>query len=215
VSRCSTSSSEAAAASRAAGNEAGGGGRRGRVVVLSGPAGVGKTSVAERLCRETGIRRSVSATTRAPRPGEVDGCDYLFLTEADFERRLARGEFLEHASVFGHLYGTLRAPIEEAARAGEDRLLVIDVQGAMQVKQSCPEALLIFLDAPDADVGERLAGRGSEDPDERRKRRAGAPAERQHKEHYDFCVVNDDLDRAVAELRTILSQHRRPCTRSR
>jgi guanylate kinase len=205
VSRCSTSNSLACEAGRTGTAE-----RVGRIVVLSGPAGVGKTTVAERLCRETGLRRSVSATTRAPRAGEVEGRDYLFLTEADFRQRLARGEFLEHASVHGHLYGTPRAPIVEALRAGEDRLLVIDVQGAMQVKQSCPDALLIFLDAPDADVGERLAGRGSEDPYERRKRRAVAPAERTFKEHYDYCVVNDTVDRAVAELRTILSQGGKP-----
>ena len=178
--------------------------------MLSGPAGAGKTTVAERLCRETGIRRSVSATTRAPRRGEVDGQDYVFLSDGEFRQRLGRGELLEHARVHGHLYGTPRQPIEAALSAGESRLLVIDVRGAMQVKRACPDALLVFLDAPDAAIAERLAGRRTEGKAEQRKRRAAAPAERQLKEHYDYCVVNDDLERTVAELRTILSRGTRP-----
>jgi guanylate kinase len=182
----------------------------GRLIVLSGPAGAGKTTVAERLCRETGIRRSVSATTRPPRPGEVDGRDYLFLTEEEFQRRIAAGGFLEHARVHGAQYGTPRAPIEEALREGQSRLLVIDVQGAMQVKQAWPDALLLFLDAPDAVLDLRLAGRATEDGQHRQRRLAAAAAERHYKEQYDHCVVNDGLDQAVAELRTILTRGREP-----
>lgn len=179
---------------------------RGRLIVLSGPAGAGKTTIARRLGQALGITRSVSATTRPPRPGEVDGRDYRFLSEEEFQRRLERGEFLEHARVHGDLYGTPRAPVEAALSAGEDRLLVIDVQGAAQVKRQRPDALLVFLDAPDSALAERLAGRGTESPEEQQRRLDAARAERQFKESYDYCVVNDDLDRAVGELRAILSR---------
>ncbi len=181
----------------------------GLLVVLSGPAGVGKTAVGARVCERLGLRRSVSATTRAPREGEVEGRDYLFVSEEAFEARIARGEFLEHARVHEHLYGTPRGPVERATAAGESRLLVIDVQGAMQVKERRPGSLFIFLDAPDASLRARLAARGSEGEAEVDARLRTAGIEREYKEHYDHCVLNDDLDHAVAEVCDIIATARR------
>jgi guanylate kinase len=182
----------------------------GRLIVLSGPAGVGKSTVAEQVCRRLGLRRSVSATTRPPRADEVAGRDYLFVTKEEFRDGIARGEFLEHALVHEQLYGTPRQPIERAVAAGESRLLVIDVQGAMQVQEHRPDSLFIFLDAPDdATLCARLAQRGTEDPAERETRLVRASIERTYKEHYDYVVINDDLDRAVSEVCDIIARDRR------
>ncbi|MFP4057223.1 MAG: guanylate kinase [Candidatus Brocadiia bacterium] len=210
MSKCSTSS-DASATRGAEGRQAHKAEPRGQLVVLSGPAGAGKTTVAKRLCEQTDLRRSVSATTRSPRRGEVHGRDYYFVTEEEFRQMVARGEFLEHARVHGHLYGTPRRPIENALRAGESCLLVIDVQGAMQVREQLPHALLIFLDAPDeATRARRLGERHTEDPRDRQRRRAAAAVERHFKEHYDHYVVNDDLGRTVAELRSIIVRGPKP-----
>jgi len=186
-----------------------GAGRRetaaGQLIVLSGPAGVGKSTLCGRVCERLGLRRSVSATTRPPRPGEVAGRDYLFVTQEEFQEGVARGDFLEHALVHEHLYGTPRAPVERALAAGERRLLVIDVQGAMQVRQQRPDSLFIFLDAPDdATLRERLSQRGSDDPSERETRLVRSSIERTYKEHYDYVVINDDLGRAVEEVCDII-----------
>jgi len=166
---------------------------------------VGKSTVSERVCERLGLRRSVSATTRPPRPGEVAGRDYLFVTQEEFQEGVARGDFLEHALVHGHFYGTPRAPVDRALALGESRLLVIDVQGAMQVQQERPDSLFIFLDVPgDATLRERLSQRGSEDPSERETRLVRASIERSYKEHYDYVVINDDLERAVEEVCDII-----------
>ncbi len=152
----------------------------------------------------------MSATTRDPRPGEVDGVDYRFVSRADFERDRDAGGFLEWFEVYGQLKGTPRAPVEARLAAGEDVLLEIDVQGALAVKEQYPEALLVFLRAPTSEVQEaRLRERGSDDPDQIRRRLATATAEEALADRFDAVVVNDDVDRAVGEVAAILSERRR------
>lgn len=182
------------------------------LVVLSGPSGAGKTTVVRALGDRLDLAVSTSATTRRPRPEELDGRDYTFMSEEAFRRRAAAGGFVEWAEVFGQCYGT---PVEELARAaaaGRPLLLEIDVQGGMQIKRKYPEALAILLVAPDgATQRARLSKRGTETPEELERRFAKAQEEvRIARESgcYDAEVVNDDLERAVRELVGIIERRR-------
>ncbi|MBL8819155.1 MAG: guanylate kinase [Planctomyces sp.] len=180
-----------------------------RIVVLSGPSGSGKTTLVKRLIHEAPVRlvKSISATTRKPRPQEVDGDDYYFLDDAEFRKRLANNEFIEHAEVFssGFLYGTLRTELERAWHAGGWAFLEIDVQGAMKVMQQYPQAVTIFLKTPSPDEFERrLRGRGTESEDIIQKRLATAAKELQFADRYQYSVVNDQLDDAVRQICAIL-----------
>ena len=182
----------------------------GRLVVLSGASGSGKSTLVDRLLARSGpaIRRSVSATTRAPRTGEVDGVDYHFTTRAEFEAGRDSGGFLEWAEVHGNLYGTPTEPIVRSLEAGTCVVLVIDVQGAMKVRESVPNALLIFVHAPDPTTLEaRLRARGTDDEATIQKRLANARGEVALADGYDHQMINDDLDRAVDELAALLSDH--------
>jgi guanylate kinase len=160
---------------------------------------VGKgTLIRGLLERVPGLQLAVSATTRPPRSGEVDGRDYHFLSPADFDRRVRNGEFVEHAEYAGNRYGTLRSELDRPARG---IVLEIDVQGARQVAQTLPEAARIFVEPPSFDdLRRRLAGRGSDSPDEIERRLAAASAELAAREEFPYHVVNDDLERAVGEL---------------
>jgi len=180
------------------------------LVVLAGPSGVGKgTIVAELVRRDPTIWCSVSATTRAPRPGERDGIDYWFMTRADFENVRDDGGFLEWFSVFGDLKGTPRGPVEEHLAAGRDVLLEIDVQGALAVKEASPGAVLIFIQPPSqAALEARLVGRGSDDPAQVARRLAGAAAEEALAPQFDAVVVNEDLEPTVERVEAILSNSR-------
>jgi len=180
------------------------------LLVLSGPSGVGKGTVGRALlARDPHLGWSVSATTRAPRPGEVDGVDYHFVSRADFEALRDAEGFLEWFEVYGQLKGTPRAPIEARLAAGEDVLVEIDVQGALAVKARYPDALLVFLRAPDRAAQEtRLRERGSDDPEQIRRRLETAAAEERQAQAFDAIVVNDDLERAVGEVAAILSARR-------
>jgi guanylate kinase len=178
--------------------------KRGLLVVISSPSGGGKTTVVRRLLEKGGgeFTRSVSATTRAPRPGEVNGRDYYFLSEEEFRQRIAKGDFVEFAEVHGHLYGTLREQIERELRGGKVILLAIDVQGGLSIRRAFPEdSLLIFLAPPSLEVLEqRLRGRGTDAEEEIRRRLARVPMEMEMASHYDRLVVNDVVERAAEEI---------------
>ncbi len=178
-------------------------GGRSRLVVLAGPTAVGKGTVAAHIKEHhPEILLSVSATTRAPRPGEVDGEHYFFVDDAEFDRMIAAGELLEHATVHNaHRYGTPRAPIEKALAEGRTVLLEIDLQGARQVRQADPAATLVFLLPPSWDeLVHRLVGRGTEDAAERARRLRTAKTELASQAEFDYRVVNDDVARAAEEV---------------
>ena len=169
------------------------------VLVVTGPSGVGKGTLIKHLLeRRPDYRLSVSATTRPPRPGEVDGRDYHFLTEQEFERRLAAADFLEHALYAGNHYGTLK---EEVERAPGNLVLEIEVEGARQVRKAMPEATQVFIAPPsDEALRERLEGRRTDAPEVIERRLARAKEELAARQEFKRVIVNDDLERAVDEL---------------
>jgi guanylate kinase len=174
-----------------------------RLVVLAGPTAVGKGTVAAHIREHyPQVQLSVSATTRKPRPGEVDGVNYYFVDDAEFDRLIARGELLEWAKVHNaYRYGTPRQPIENALSAGRSALLEIDLQGARQVREAMPEAVLIFLAPPSwEELVRRLVGRGTEDEDERERRLATARIELASQDEFDYRVVNGSVADAAREV---------------
>lgn len=175
-------------------------------VVLSGPSGVGKTTIRQQLLsRYQDIVASISATTRPRRPGETHGKDYYFYTEEQFKSGIEQGLFLEWAMVHGNYYGTPRGPIEEKMEEGVDVLLVIDIQGGVQVKELYPEALLIFLLPPSmGELQQRISDRGTETIEVLRSRLANAEHELSYAQYYDYWVINRSLDEAVAQVRSII-----------
>ena len=174
----------------------------GNLFVISGPSGVGKGTVILKVLEDKPkIWKSVSATTRAPREGEVDGVDYFFMSKDDFEHDVENGDFLEHAQYSGNYYGTPRKFVDQHLENGEDVILEIEVQGALQVKASKPDAILIFIEPPSMEVlEERLRGRGSEDEATIQRRLEAAKLELASKKEYNCTFVNDDLPTIVREL---------------
>ncbi len=183
----------------------------GRLFVVSGPSGAGKgTVVGQVLEQRPDIFLSISATTRPMRRGERNGINYRFLPEREFISGRDRGDFLESAEVYGHLYGTPRAPVENALKAGRDVICELDIQGALAVKRSRPDAILIFIEPSSLDeLSSRLRGRGTEDPDTMRTRVKAAYEEIKSSGQYDHIVINDKLEDAVAEVLRILESSRK------
>jgi guanylate kinase len=181
-------------------------GESAKVFVITGPSGVGKGTLIKRLLeRIPGLALSVSATTRPPREGEVDGRDYHFLTEDQFQERRGAGDFLEYASYSGNHYGTLNSELERCLEKGRSVVLEIEVQGAQQVRQSKPDSVQIFIAPPDpAVLRERLTGRGTDSAEAIDKRLKVAEQELGAQDDFDYRVVNDDLDHAAAELESIV-----------
>jgi guanylate kinase len=180
------------------------------MLILSGPAGAGKTTIVKRLLESAPVdlALSVSATTRAPRPNEIDGRDYYFLPRDEFERRLQAGEFLEWAEVHksGHLYGTLNSEIHRIQSQNKWVLLEIDVEGATNVMKLYPDALSVFLQtASQEEYERRLRSRGTETEEVIQRRLRTAHNELQYAASYKYRVINDDLDRAVREIRELLA----------
>jgi guanylate kinase len=181
----------------------------GKLVIVSGPSGVGKGTLLKRVFSESGLplKLSVSATTRQPRPGESDGIHYHFLSADEFEKKRCAGEFLECFEVFGKntWYGTLRQTVEDGLAVGDWIVLEIDVKGAKAVKEQFPDAVLMFIEPKNIDVlKERLRGRGTETEEAMQRRLATALEELRHADEFEYRIVNDQLDTATAEFIKVL-----------
>ena len=177
------------------------------VFVITGPSGVGKGTLIRGLMeRLPALELSVSATTRAPRPGERDGVDYHFLTREEFDRRVREGDFVEHADYAGRSYGTLRSELEERVRAGTPIVLEIEVQGARQVRASVPDAVQVFIAPPSLqELRTRLIGRGTDDPEGVERRLRVAAEELEAQPEFGHVVVNDRLQDALEQLTAIVA----------
>lgn len=182
----------------------------GSLFVVSAPSGAGKTSLLRALLqRQPDLRLSISCTTRAPRPGEVDGEDYFFIDAAEFERRRVAGEFLEWARVHGNFYATSRHWIEEQIRDGNDIVLEIDWQGAAQVCQLFPQAVTVFIVPPSLEtLRERLTGRGQDGSDVIGERLKGAEVEMKQAYRFQYAIINEHFETALGELATLVASAR-------
>ena len=189
---------------------------RGILFVVSGPAGVGKGTVCkEYVSKNKNAFLSVSATTRAPRPGEEEGINYFFKTREEFERMLENDEFIEHAEFCGNLYGTPKRAVEQRLEQGSDVILEIEVQGALQIKQKFSECVLIFIVPPSyGELETRLVGRGTETPEVVEKRLRRALEEFQLMSKYDYILMNDVVDDAEARLECIAAAERLKASRN-
>ena len=180
------------------------------VFLISAPSGSGKSTLVHRLMQaDSRLAFSISYTTRPPRPAETDGVDYIFISRKDFEERLARGEFLEYAEVFGNYYGTNRSSFEAAVEGGKDLVLDIDVQGARQLKVAIPEAISVFVLPPSREILEqRLRSRSQDSEEVIQRRLRGAAEEVRNYTQYDYVLINREIDEASARLASIVRAER-------
>jgi guanylate kinase len=184
---------------------------RGKLVVVSGFSGAGKGTLMQALMAKHGesYALSVSATTRSPRPGEEEGISYFFVTKERFEEMIAADAFVEYACYVGNYYGTPRAYVEEQMELGKNVILEIEIQGALKIKEKFPEAILLFVTAPDAkSLHERLTGRGTESPEVVAARMSRASEESEGIENYDYLVVNDTVESATERIDRLISDER-------
>ena len=182
---------------------------KGLLIVVSAPSGCGKGTLLEEAGKRHDFALSVSATTRAPRPGEEEGVSYYFRTREQFEQLIASDGLLEHAEYVGNYYGTPREPVERHLNDGRDVILEIEVQGAMQVKKRCPEAVLVFILPPSVEtLRHRLQKRGTESAEVIEQRVKAAETELEMARYYDYTVVNDDLDKAVDDFLGVIEAAR-------
>ena len=190
--------------------------RRGKTFIISGPSGVGKSTVLSALFQDRDdLYISISATTRASRPGEKDGVDYHFIDPETFRQWIMDGEFLEYAEYVGNFYGTPKRYVDDAMENGRDVILDIEIQGATQVHDLRPDVVRIFIAPPSwEELERRLTARGTDTPEKVQKRLLRAKVELQAADHYDYFVINDTVEDAVSELRAImLAEHCRPAER--
>lgn len=187
--------------------------KKGILVVISGFSGAGKGTIMKELLKKYDYDLSISATTRTPRFGEIHGKDYYFHTRDEFQKMIQDGELIEWAEYVGNYYGTPRKHVEEQLNAGKDVLLEIEMQGGMLVKEQFPDALLIFISPPSAEIlRQRLTGRGTESPEEIEKRLLRAVEEVQYMKDYDYIIVNDVLEDAVEKVNDLIKyDHYKSC----
>jgi len=182
----------------------------GMLIVVSSPSGGGKGTLIDRVLKTVpGVSYSVSYTTRAPRPGEQNGREYFFVSTAEFKAMLGRGELLESANVYGYLYGTSRAQVERERAAGHDIILEIDVQGAASIRQLVADEVTIFILPPSFELlRKRLVARGTDSPADLERRLRGAPAEVEQYRDFQYVILNDDINRASAQLASVIYAER-------
>lgn len=181
--------------------------KKGKFVVLSGPSGSGKNTVFNGLrARDDSVVHTVSATTRAPRDGETDGVDYYYISEAEFAAKIEAGEFLEYVRYGDNYYGTLKSEIARLVKAKKTVVLIIEVNGAMNVKRCIPEAITIFILPPSMEIlRERIEKRGDNTPEEIERRLAIAAQEMDARDQYDYQVINDDLEQCISDVWNIIN----------